>query len=376
MCGVFYYSLVHLHCLIMYKKLSLLTQHSAHATTVIFVLGFLFDMVILPDIDHAMTRYLGGFYLCLIAFLIFFREWLVSRNTASSFEQKLYSLTTFGVSYFSGSALSFVCIYAIRSATFSVSWPLFLLLFLCILANELVSTHTFRFTLDIGVLIIAASFYVIFNIPVLLKVQNDTIFMLSVLVSAIIALLYAYLLRFSSESAENEAPRVYALAVGIPFFIGMLYFLNVLPAVPLSLANEGVYHSIFRNEAGDYVAEEEKDTRMFLSIRQPLYHISSTNTGVYFFSAIDAPLQLSAPISHVWEYYNEGTKKWEVSSVISFTLEGGRENGYRAYSYKENATEGLWRVTVKVDAKRIVGRMKFYVKKSKDVDIPLTTVTL
>jgi type II secretory pathway component PulF len=31
---------------------------------------------------------------------------------------------------------------------------------------------------------------------------------------------------------------------------------------------------------------------------------------------------------------------------------------------KENITEGLWRVTVKVDEKRIVGRMKFYIKKS------------
>ena len=360
----------------MYKKLSSLIEHSSHATTIIFVLGFLFDMIILPDIDHAMTRYLGAFYLFLIAFLIFFREWIVSRNTASSLERKLYSFTTFGVSYFSGSALSFVCIYAIRSATFSVSWPLFLLLFLCILANELVSTYSFRFTLDIGILVIAASFYAIFNIPVLLKIQNDTTFMVSILVIICIALLYVYLLKFASESADNEAPRAYALAVGIPLFIGMLYFLNVLPAVPLSLANEGIYHTISRNEAGEYLAKEEKDNRMFLSLRLPLYHISSTDTGVYFFSAIDAPLKLSAPISHVWEYYNEETKKWEVSSVISFTLEGGRENGYRAYSYKENAGDGLWRVTVKVDEKRVVGRMKFKIKKSFDESILLTSVVL
>jgi hypothetical protein len=53
-----------------------------------------------------------------------------------------------------------------------------------------------------------------------------------------------YLLRFTSESAEEEASRMYALSIGIPMFIGMLYFLNVIPAVPLSLANGGVYQSL------------------------------------------------------------------------------------------------------------------------------------
>jgi hypothetical protein len=82
---------------------------------------------------------------------------------------------------------------------------------------------------------------------------------------------------------------------------------------------------------------------------------------VYFFSAVSAPALLTAPLSHVWEYYEPGTQQWQEKTVISFTLAGGREDGYRAYSHKENITEGLWRVTVKVDDKRIVGRMKFYI---------------
>lgn len=359
----------------MYKKLASLTRHTAHATTIIFIIGFLFDMVILPDIDHALTQYIGALYLFLIASSIIFREWLVSRNTASLFEQKMYSLTTFGISYFSGSALSFVCVYAIRSATFSASWPLFLLLLLCIVANEFVSTHDFRFTLDVGVLITASVFYIIFNVPVLLKTQNDTIFLVSIGISACVALFYTYFLQFTSESANHEASRSHALAIGIPLFVGMLYFLNVLPAVPLSLAKEGVYHVIYRNDKGDFIAQQEDDSRVLYFLRKPVYHVSNADTGVYFFSAIDAPLRLSAPISHVWEQYNKLTKKWEIVSTVSFTLEGGRENGYRAYSYKENAAEGLWRVTVKVDSKRVVGRMKFIIKKNGE-NVSTKTVIL
>ena len=70
--------------------------------------------------------------------------------------------------------------------------------------------------------------------------------------------------------------------------------------------------------------------------------------------------------SHVWEYYDPVSKRWQEKTVISFTLAGGRENGYRAYSHKENVTEGLWRVTVKVDDKRIVGRVKFYITQGEE----------
>ena len=146
-------------------------------------------------------------------------------------------------------------------------------------------------------------------------------------------------------------------------FMGMLYFLNVIPAVPLSLASGGIYHTIVRSEAGVFSATKEVDTRMFDGLRIPVYHLTSQDDGAYFFSSVNAPAELSAPISHVWEYYDPKTKRWVEKTTIAFTLAGGREDGYRAYSKKGNLIEGLWRVTVKVDSKRIVGRMKFYITK-------------
>ncbi len=348
----------------MYKRLSSLTKHTAHLTTIIFLAGFLFDAFLLPDIEDPIARYVGFGYLFLIGLLIMFREWVVSRNTASEFEQKVYSFATFGISYFSGSALSFVFIFAIRSAQLSVSWPLFLILLLCIFANEFVSTHDFRFALDIGVLLTALLFFVIFNAPLWLKVQNDTTFALAVGITVLISVTYIYLLKFSSENALFQAPRGYALAVGIPMFVAMLYFLNVMPAVPLSLKDAGVYHNVIRNGEGDFIAQKERDDRKWAKYRTPIYHLMPVDDGVFFFSAVNAPAELTAPISYVWEYYDNEKKKWFTSGVpISFTLEGGREDGYRAYSQKQNITEGLWRVTVKVGNKRVIGRVKFLVTR-------------
>lgn len=328
----------------------------------------------LPDISHLLTRYIGALYLCLIAFFIMFREWIVSRNTASKAEQKIYSLATFCISYFSGSALSFICVYSLRSADLSASWPLFLLLLICIFANEFVSTHNFRFTLDIGVFLIATVFFIIFNVPILLKVQNDMVFAVSIGVAIAVSLLYLFLLQFSSESASYEAPRTYALAIGIPMFVGMLYFLNVIPAVPLSLKEAGVYHAVLHTSGGEFIAKKENDTRMLAKYRTTIYHLLPTDNGVYFFSNIDTPAELTAPISHTWEYYDTARKVWVVSTIISFDIQGGREAGYRAYSQKENITEGLWRVTVKIGDNRIIGREKFNVMR--DGVVPISEVKL
>lgn len=337
-------------------------EGSHHISTLLFIGGFVFDLLILPEAGHVLTIWLGLLYIFIVACAIAVREWVISQNTATKTEQRIFSMLTFAIAYFSGSALSFVSVYAIRSAAFAVSWPLLLLLLLCVLVNELVSSHHFRFTLDVGVLLLAVLFFLVFNLPVFLKVQNDMTFVISAGIAIVVSLAYVFLLRLTSESAEEEAPKMYALAVGIPMFIGMLYFLNVIPAVPLSLASGGVYHTVLRHEGGDFSATKETDTRIFASLRVPVYHIRSTDNGAYFFSSVSAPALLTAPISHVWEYYDTVKNVWIPVTTISFTLAGGREDGYRAYSQKENLTEGLWRVTVKVDSKRIVGRMKFYIK--------------
>lgn len=353
-----------------------LKESSHHISTLLFIGGFIFDLFILPEAGHVLTIWLGLLYVSIVACAIAAREWVISQNTASVAEQRIFSTLTFAIAYFSGSALSFVSVYAIRSAAFAVSWPLLLVLLLCVLVNELVSSHHFRFTLDVGVLLLAVLFFFVFNLPVFLKVQNDMTFILSAGIASIVSLTYVYLLRYTSESAEEEAPKMYALAVGIPMFIGMLYFLNVIPAVPLSLANGGVYHTIIRNETGEFAATKEIDTRVFAAFRVPIYHMTATDNGAYFFSSVNAPAELTAPISHVWEYYDTTKNTWVPMTTIAFTLAGGREDGYRAYSQKENLTEGLWRVSVKVDAKRIVGRMKFYIKKDGADGLGLVNVKL
>ena len=184
---------------------------------------------------------------------------------------------------------------------------------------------------------------------------------ISIVITIALSLFYVYILQRFSETAEETAPKLYALALGIPMTVFMLYALHVLPAVPLSL-NEGIVaHSVIKGENGEFAIQKETDKRVLAKYRIPLYYLTSLDTGIYFYSSVDAPAELAAPLSHVWEYYDETQRRWVVKEVIPFGIVGGRNGGYRAYSYKENISLGLWRVTVMVDENRIVGRMKFKV---------------
>lgn len=332
-----------------------------HASSIIFFGGFLMDSFLLPAVEKEETKYLGMAWLTLLSISILLREWVVARNTASKIERKTYETLSFGIAFFSGSALSFVFVYAMRSAALTVSWPLFLILLIAMFANEFIATHGYRFTLDLGVLFIALVFYSIFNVPILFGEVNNTVFFVSVIFSAVIGFVYISILKNFSDAAKEETARGYALAIGVPLFVAMLYFLNLIPAVPLSLKTSGVYHNIQKLDDGDYIGTLEPDTRLFARYRTTTYHMTESDTGVYFFSSVGAPADMTAPITHVWEYYDPGSKHWVTSTVVTFTMSGGRDTGYRAYSKKENIFPGLWRVIVEVDGKRIIGEQRFYV---------------
>lgn len=335
-----------------------------HLTTIIFIGGFAIDMFFLPPIDHPFSKWIGLIYITIIALSIYLREKIIARNKASKHEQRAFSFLTLCISYCSGSALSFVFIYAARSAALSVSWPLLFIILGIMVINEMVSSHSFRFTLDIGILFFVLTFYSIFTIPIIVNQQSDIIFAISIASAGLLALAYTLHIHRASETTEHESGRSRALSLGIPVFIAMLYYVNVLPAVPLSLLEGNVYHNITRTSEGDFVGvKEDIPTRTIAgySLGENMYHLREGETSVYYFSSVYAPATLSVQLSHKWEYYDTSSKTWRHYATIPFTVKGARVTGYRAYSTISNAFPGKWRVTTLLGGKRTVGRTTFTV---------------
>ena len=65
-------------------------------------------------------------------------------------------------------------------------------------------------------------------------------------------------------------------------------------------------------------------------------------------------------------YYHENNK-WKLESTLSYSIIGGRDGGYRGYSYKNSLKEGEWKVQVVNERGQILGQRKFKIKIVKEV---------
>lgn len=82
------------------------------------------------------------------------------------------------------------------------------------------------------------------------------------------------------------------------------------------------------------------------------------NSGLYAFTAINAPRGLKERIYHEWTHNGRQVDR------IPLDISGGREAGYRAWTHKRNFpehAEGRWRVRVVTEAGQMIGMLRFRV---------------
>ena len=74
-------------------------------------------------------------------------------------------------------------------------------------------------------------------------------------------------------------------------------------------------------------------------------------------------------IFHVWERYDETTDSWKATDRIGFSVNGGRDSGYRGLTKKRNVSLGSWRVVVETARGKTLSRIPFEVvaKPQKDL---------
>jgi hypothetical protein len=90
-------------------------------------------------------------------------------------------------------------------------------------------------------------------------------------------------------------------------------------------------------------------------------------SGLYAYTAINAPRGLDERIYHVWKF--NGT---EVDR-IALDIHGGRKEGYRAWTHKQNFPPdavGRWQVQVLTEDGQVIGVLRFKVTDTTTTDAP------
>jgi len=261
--------------------------------------------------------------------------------------------------FFFGGLISTFLVFYFRSSDLFTTWPFILILVAAFVANESLKRHYMRFSFQISLFFISIYSFFIFVIPVILHKIGTMVFLLSGALSLIfIAIFIAILLYFIKEEFRESKKLILSLIIGISLLVNFLYFTNLIPPIPLSLKDAGVFYSIQKNENGNYDAIQEKyGWKNYFKFYKDFKKISTY--PVYVYSAIFSPTDLDITVLHEWQYYNAINKKWITETIINLPIKGGRDDGFRTYSMRYNLREGKWRVNIKTELGQTIGRLRF-----------------
>ena len=338
-------------------------KYEAYISTGSLLLGFAIDNLTLKRIDLPFENIVLFTYLAISAIGIT----LINLYDTGKLHEKLIEKTRFLLPHivqfaFGGLFSGFFVFYS-GSASFFTSWPFLVLLLVIMVGGERFKHYYLRIGFQVGVLYIALFSFSIFYIPVLTGKMGVWTFLLSGLSSlVIIALFLRFLLQIVPDVIKKNK-RIIGCAVGGAFFlINIFYFANILPPIPLALKDGGIYHSLVKRDGEYWVKEERGNWNKFFS-RYDVIHLSP-GASLYAYSSVFAPTNLNTNIVHNWQYFDKQNDKWVSASRIIFPIVGGRDGGYRGYSWKSSLFPALWRVDVETLSGQIIGRIKFRIEIS------------
>ncbi len=232
------------------------------------------------------------------------------------------------------------------------------------LGNEFLKGRYEQLRFNVAIYYFLLLTYCIIAVPTFLLHSIGTfVFLLSCLISVLLiaAFLCVLFLYVFKKREKQQMIEVAGVLCAILFVFNGLYFFNIIPPVPLSLKQIGIYHSLSRDT-------QEPGKLFSATYEKPAWYVfwrdtSSTYTfnpgeEAYCFSAVFAPGALSAPIVHQWERYDEMSGGWKVQSTYLFSINGGRAEGYRGFSTKQ-LSAGRWRCDVETKKGQLIGRLSF-----------------
>lgn len=337
-----------------------LRKHKKYMPVFFFMGGFIFDSLTLGRIDRLYDLSVLCSHMTLLTITIYLFNRKDDGKWKNTILERFEVYFPLAIQFFFGGLSSAFVIFFFRSVSPSKTLIFFGLLVILLFANELLKKRISNKYLQFSVYYFISFTFFSFIIPVFLKQMNTFIFILSGMISLTITLsLITFIYRKSpSTRAEINIKKLIGIIIGIYATVNLFYFTNIIPPVPLALDSGMVAHNIIK-ENGDYLVTYERDEPYIFWRDHRLKFIRKPEERVFVFASIFAPTEIKKSISHRWKWYNPTIKNWEVVDNISYEITGGRDEGYRGYTYKDNVKPGLWKVDVITEEELILGIIHF-----------------
>jgi hypothetical protein len=353
-------------------------QYQHHLGVGSLVVGFTFDLIVAKSPQSVFDNILLISYLFIAASIIVILN-LHKRRRSSTEESETEPLVLLLVLQFcfGGLASNMLVLYG-KSGTLAGSAFFIALLIALVFGNEYLRSRYAQLRFNVAVYYFLLLTYCVIAAPTwIFHSIGPGVFFLSGLLSLAIMTLFGLVL-FSvvlRGDRKHQMQQIVALIAIIFVVFNGLYFFDIIPPVPLSLKDIGVYHSVLKSSTGDYlVLYEPTAWYVFWRDTSAILHYEPGQSA-YCFSSVYAPTQLSTPIYHVWEHFDTASKGWITESRISYSISGGRSDGYRGFSATAALMPGAWRCDVETASGALIGRISFTAVEGT-TSVPLQTATL
>lgn len=339
-----------------------LKHHERHLATASFFAGFLWDQLTLSRIDLWIDNLILSSYLAIATAAIIVFHALDTARFKNAFLQRYAGAIPLAMQFAFGGLFSGFFFFYSRSGSLLTSWPFLLVLGGILVGNEFLRSRYHRLAFQVSVWYFAIFSYALYALPILFDRIDDTMFFASGLTSLAIAgcMLAVFRIIAHARLVENRT-MIIASVIGIFSAINILYIANILPPIPLSLKTLLVAHDVDRERDGYHVRYERIDGIVLAGADFTRTFHRFGDEPIYVYSAIFAPTNIRTDILHRWMYFDQRRDSWIATDTMHFPIIGGRDGGYRGYSFKRNVVPGLWRVEVINGRGQVLGRVTFTV---------------
>jgi len=350
-------------------------RNEKYAPVTAFAVGFIYDSLTLTRIDQWLDNAILLAYTLIAGALITILGMAERGRIRRPFILRHLDLIAYAVHFFLGGLLSSYVVFYFKSASVGKSFIFVCLLVALLFINEFFAHRLRNLKFLCAIYFFCCYAFLTFFLPVATHTMSQAIFlssgMLSLLItSVIVTVVYRGGFReFRRELIDIGWPPA-VIFLALIFF----YFMNWIPPVPLALQDDGIYRSVRRIDdryevryaPGAWWQCWKNDERNFA------YSLGDT---VYCFASVFAPTKLRERILHHWQC-KSASGKWQTTDRLSYPIVGGRDGGYRGYTYKKNFSPGSvpgeqeeWRVEVKTAQGLLLGRINFQVRP-RESDLP------
>jgi hypothetical protein len=341
-------------------------RHGVWKDIAFFTAGFVFDAFLVRRIDETRTLVQQGVYLAIDGVLLAkIIAWRQQAPRLGNWRERLPRIADWLLHFTLGTLMNAYALFYVRSASGPATILFFLIIAALLLINELPVMRRLGPVVLYGLYSFCLTSYFAYLYPVLFGRIRWWMFALAVATAAVPLTVITLAHHRWTRDRGQVVRHALLPSLGVQALLVVLYISNLIPPVPLSLMEIGIYHGVERIGEGKYQVTYrtppwyrfwQRDDREFMAVR---------DDRVYCFFRLFAPDGFRDDVRVDW-FFKDPSRGWMAAGGLPLAVTGGRESGFRGFAYKQNWRPGDWRVVVATLDGREIGRRTFSVVEDND----------